>query len=260
MTLTLPQYEPRHTDITARLAAQGAMLEDLRAVVGLVSPETARADARRLVVDEDVLHRATLESRRLLFTKLALRYFPTDMPRAAARLVRVFQADSDPQVHSLVAYAMLLWNDALAFRLGQRWLLSKLKGPPFSAVTGDIERELERIAAEEGAALAWSDETRSRVARHYLGLLRDVGYATGSAAKKLRRPYIPPRVILFGVQLILCGGETPSEVPEHPLFRAMGLSISEVIEALNDLARDGLIDFALQGAVVSLKLKGGICD
>ena len=248
--------EPRQTQVTARLAAQGAMLEELRAVVGGIAPETARTDARRLIVNDNILQRPTLNSRTKLFTKLAQRYFPADMPQASARLVRAFQTEGDPQITSLIAYAMLLWNDALVFFLGVRWLAPRLAGAPYAAVTADVERELEHLGDEDKIVGAWSDTTHSRIAQHYLSLIRDVGFADGAAEKRLRKPYVAPRVVHYCSELIFGGGESAAEVPEHPLFAAMGLGVEDVIEALHDLDRSGSIKFSVQGGLVWLELKG----
>jgi uncharacterized membrane protein SirB2 len=246
---TTPLTEPRHTDLTARLAAQGAMLEELRAIAPLVAAETARADARRLIIDENVLQRPSLSSRTEVFKKLSFRYLRADSPQTVSRFVRAIQTVADPLYFGLLAYTILLWTDVLVFTLGADWLAPKLAGAAFEAVTADIELEFEQLTKRFTSLKNWTPITRHKVATHYLGLLRDCGFATGSARKVLRRPFVPPDVVLFGARLIIGGGEPAAAIPEHGIFAALGLSVNDVLEALTELRQEGRIEFAIQGSV-----------
>jgi hypothetical protein len=91
---------------------------------------------------------------------------------------------------------------------------------------------------------------------NYLNLLRDCGYATGTLRRRLRRPFIEPDVVLFGVQLIIGSGEAISRLPEHLLYRAMGLSAGEVIDVLTELQQRGCVDFAIQGGIMHFAVRG----
>jgi hypothetical protein len=171
-------------------------------------------------------------------------------------LVRAIQDTPDETQKRLLAYVMLLWNDALVLLLGSEWLVHRLASLPYVAETHDIEVELERLSKQTPEINTWKQGTRRNVATHYLSLIRDCGYATGSARKKLRRPFIPPDVVLFGTQLIIGGGEPVSRIPEHMLFKAMGLSVSDVISNLTELRQQGRIDFAIQGGTAHFAFRG----
>ena len=254
-----PNLEPRQTQVTSHLAGQGAMLSELRLLLPALRPGTTRADARRAILQDNILHRDSLGSRTEVVKKLNARYFPSAAPWAVAHLVRALQATADPQQSSLLAYVMLLWNDALAFRLGCEWLAPRLGGPAIAYTTTDILRELERLGQETPEIASWSESTRTRIARHYLSLLRDCGYASGVTQKVLRRPYVGPEVVLFGVYLILGGGEGPAQVPNHPVFRALGLTLTDVLDALGELNQRGRLRFATQGGVIQLSVPDEEC-
>lgn len=246
--------EPRRKKITAMLSRQGAMLEELRVVLLDITPEISQSDLKQLILKENVLERGSLSSRREVFRKLRERYFREETPLANARFIRAFQALSDSPHTAQLAYLMINWNDALAFKLGIEWLSPKLQNGHFEAVTDDILRELEFLEKEHPEIRNWGETTRKRIARHYLGLLRDCGFAEGSTRKSLKRPYIPPNVILFATELIMGSGNRVDKMPEHNLYITMGLNASEVIDALYELDRQGRIDFAVQGGVVRLEL------
>ena len=70
----------------------------------------------------------------------------------------------------LLAYTMLLWNDALVFLLGYECLASKLHRLPVFAETSDIDRELERLSRQVPEIRKWAPKTRRSIACHYLGI------------------------------------------------------------------------------------------
>lgn len=248
--------EPRGTELTVRLAAQGAMLNELRALAHLIDPETARDDARRLILEENVLQRDSIVSRKKIFQKFSTRFVPQEAPVATANFFRAVQAENDPAQIALCAYVMMAWRDALVYLLGEEWLAQKLRIAGFVAQTDGILDELEWLADNRAPEIGkWDHIPRVRIAQHYLGLLRDCGFATGSVRKSLRSPYVSPPVVLFSAQLIMGGGEPAANVPEHSLFRVLGLTPADVIDALTELHAEGRITFAVQGNVAHIALK-----
>lgn len=230
------------------------MLQELRATLPYVTREHARADARRAVIDQNVLVRRTVGAREKALRKLTERYFPADKPVFAGLMAATLQQRSDEAELPALAYVGYLWNDGLAFDLGADWLARRLETLPWQVKTKDLVGHLETLAEEHPAARRWASSTRERIAQHYLGLLRDCGFATGSLVKQLRRPFVPPSAVLLATRLLVGSGEATSRVPEHPLFAAMGLRVQDVLDSLTELAAAGMIEFDSQGGVVSLTL------
>ena len=242
--------EPRDKAITARLAAQGAMLYELQVVAGYLSVNRTREAAYQAVVKQNILHKSSLDARKKIFQKLRTKYFRSDTPQIITRLLRQVQASQDSMEIGLLAYVTLLWNDALVFLLGTEWL-PRMANAAMEATTADIEHELKRLEASQALSIrVWSANTRARVARHYLGLLRDCGFATGSAAKQLRWPYVSPQIVGYAAQLILGAGEPTASLPEHQIFTAMGLQVTEVIDRLEEAG------YRIQGGAVLVPERG----
>lgn len=238
------------------MAGQGAMLQELLAVVRHLHPGSAREDARRLIVNDNVLKRDSINARVWVFKKLGLRYYPQTAPVAAARFIEAILAESDPAQIALTAYVMIAWQDALVYLLGTEWLIQKVRIPGYAADTPAILSELDWLAKNREPVIGtWRETTMRSVAAHYLSLLRDCGFATGSLRKELRSPYVAPSVVLFGAQLIMGGAEPAASVPEHQLFKILGLTPADVIDALTELHAEGRITFAVQGNVAHIALK-----
>ena len=230
------------------------MLEELHAISPALNSANARQDVRRLILEENYLRRPSLSSRNEVHRKLAERYFRQDTPLASARLVKALQEDLDIEQSNLMAYCMFAWNDGLTYELGKQWLAPRLTGYPFIATTTDIERELAYLAQKHPAIMTWGDVTRKYIARHYLSLLRDCGFARGAARKALYRPYISPAVVLFAVQLILSGGQAAASLLEDGLFLTLGMTVHDVLDGLTELNSLGAVRFNVQGDVVQLEL------
>jgi len=234
------------------------MLDELRAVLPLLGADAPREEAHRLIVDEDLLHHDSITARTWVYKKLGMRFYPRTAPRAAGAFIRAAQSESDPSQLALLAYEMIAWQDGLVFMLGKEWLLQRLRLPGYAAETRDILDELEWLENNRADCVkAWNGATRQSVAAHYLGLLRDCGLATGSLRKELRSPYVAPDTVLFGTRLILGGGEGAAAVPEHELFAIMGLSPTDVVDALTELHAEGRLVFRVQGSVVHIELEEG---
>ncbi|MFC2108254.1 BrxA family protein [Candidatus Bipolaricaulota bacterium] len=242
--------ELRDSSITARLAAQGAMLYELSVLARVVGDDRTRRAVRDAVIDRDVFVKASEGARKKVFLKLSTKYFRQDTPVLINQLLRSVQSSADQSEVALLAYATILWNDGLVFVLGTRWLAPK-SGEHVSFSSDDVLGELRFLSKKDFPTLqTWSESTLIRVSRHYLGLLRDCGFAVGSAKKALRWPYVPPRVIHYIAQLVLGGGEPASGIPEHPMYRAMGLGVSAVVERLEEAG------YVIQGGRVLLPAGG----
>jgi hypothetical protein len=160
--------EARQTRITARLSEQGAMLEELRAVLPVIRPTSARDDLYRAILDDNVLRRPSMNSRRKIFEKQNGRYFRLDASLTVARLVKTMQMVQDPLQNGLFAYVMLLWNDALAFRLGREWLAQRLGSALYDTRASDIDVELDRLSSRIPQIHIWAPSTRHTIAINYL--------------------------------------------------------------------------------------------
>ena len=100
--------EPRQTKVTARLNAQGAMLEELLIMTSAIGSDYTREAAKKAVLEDNVLHRPSLGSRVDVFEKLSVRYLRPDAPRAVSRSLHAVQTASDRLQAGLFAYIMLL--------------------------------------------------------------------------------------------------------------------------------------------------------
>ncbi len=64
----------------------------------------------------------------------------------------------------------------------------------------------------------------------------------------------PTRLLTRALRLV---GTRDFEIVRAPIFRLLGLDVTEVVDALGELNRQGALRFRMQGDVVELDLVGG---
>lgn len=240
--------------VTARLAAAGAMLPELYALAEALPGEPDAEVLRRLVVDENVLTRPSQAARVKLYEKLQQRYFPPNRPDDWRLLINALRRTPLDDQRNLVACVALNWNDLLFRALNTTWLFPRIDPTGLAVEVEDILEAIQKLEITHRAVRHWRESTRYSVARHYLGALRDLGFARGKAKKHLACPYLGPEVLLFACELLVAHDIAAPAIVRHEIFRALGLTLDETVEALHDLDRRGLLRFRTQGGVVHLEL------
>lgn len=244
--------EDREQDITSRLSQRGAMLSELRSLMRTVGPDLDRSRMRHAVVDKNILNKASVNAREYTFKKLSTRYFPEHMPNATSGFVSQFVAEDDTEQQGLLAYLMLLWTDGLMWELGRRWLVHRLAIVGYEPTPDEVEEQVDYLRRDDPRTAGWTSQTCGKIASNYLNSLRDCGLASGRAKKLLRQPYVAPATVGFGALLVAGSGTPTHEVAEQEIFRFLGLTPVDVIEALKELDHAGWIKFRVQGGVVVL--------
>ncbi|MEW6745479.1 MAG: BrxA family protein [Planctomycetota bacterium] len=241
--------------VAARLAASGAMLPQLYAVSEALPAGPDAKTLRRLIVDDNLLARPSHAARVKLHEKLQQRYFPPGRPDHWRLLVSALRRTTLDDQRALVACVALNWNDLLFRSLNTTWLFSQLHHAGLSLKVEDVLEAIRKLAETYPVIRHWRQSTRRSVAQHYLGALRDFGFARGKVKKYLTRPHIGPEALLFACELLVAEGIPAPAIVRHPIFQALGLTLDETVKALGDLDRRGLLRFRVQGGVVHLRLE-----
>lgn len=137
------------------------------------------------------------------------------------------------------------------------WLVPHLADVGRDVEVAEVLQAITKLERDHPEVKRWGGSTRLSLAQHYLGALRDFGFARGIARKRLARPHVGPRVVLFACELLLGRQVAPREILQHPLVRVLGLDLQGAIDALDELDRLGVIGFRAQGGVVNLDILAG---
>ena len=242
--------------LTARLAAAGAMLPQLYAAADILADTPTPQRLREAILDENALARPSLSARVKVYEKLQQRYFPPARPAEWPILIAALHRESHADQRALIAYVALCATEPMFRTLNLRWLVPRLDDLGREVEVGDVLHVLEVLEPEHREIKRWGEATRRSLAQHYLGALRDFGFARGIAKKRLARPHVGSEVVRYACELLLARCVAPPEVLRHEIIRATGLDLDATLDALEELDRSGVVRFRSQGGVVDLRFTG----
>jgi len=251
-TAKVPGLDP-DAPYSSRLSARSALYTDFRLLLEAQAALPAEG-YRRLIVDDNCLARSSVSSRRKLWKELRARYrLDVGDPLFSAFWAQWQRSDSETE-RTLTAYVLFALNDRLVADLGMDWLFPLLRRAPMEVRVADVRAFLLRSAQQHPEVLGWSEETTRAVTQKYCASIRDFGLAAGVVNKRTVRPSLygaPVRLIVIALRLV---GTPILDLVKSPVFRLLGIDVSEVIDTLGDLNRRGDLHFRMQGDVVEIDL------
>lgn len=239
----------------SRLSARSALYTDLGHLLAAAQDSGPIPDYRGLVVDDNCLSKASDASRRKTWKELKSRYILDVGHPLFASFAAEWGRCSSEQERDLTAYCLFALNDKLVADLALNYLFPRLRRAPAELRVDDILSFLTAAGGVHPEVTAWSESTRAAVARKYTASIRDFGLAHGTAQKVTVRPALyaaPTRLLVRALRLV---GAHELEIVSSPLFKLLALDAREVVDALSELSRQGLLRFRMQGDVVELDLR-----
>jgi hypothetical protein len=240
------------TPYVSRLSARSALYTDLRLLLASTGPSLPDGGYRELVLEQNLLLRASASSRQKLWKELSTRYrlVGTD-PLFVAFQDEWSRCVSEAE-RALTAYVLLALNDRLVADLGVLWLFERLRNGSIELRVDDVLAFLGRSVREHPEVGRWSETTTLRVAQHYLASLRDFGLARGTLRKVTVRPALYAGPVRLLVRALAMAGISDLNAVRSPLFRLVALDGAEVIHALGELNGARALRFRMQADVVEL--------
>lgn len=248
--------EPFDTRVLARLAGGGALWVEMRTLADRDLSGITPSEAKRVIIEENVLAKATQSNRVKVANKLIGRYVLDCQSAIFNAFWHEYVRERNEAQRALLGYLLFCASDFLARQIGMEWLAPKLDSPGVVLTSDDLSAHLETLATEHDEIAAWSSTTRTRFVQHYLGAIRDFGLAEGKITKRVTRPHIGPGPMMLGVRYALMEKVSPGDALQSDWFRLFGLGLSSIIEKLYELNSLGIARFRVQGEVVELNLRG----
>lgn len=245
--LASPDSQP----ITARLAAAGSRLSELRALLQAARPGASPSELRHLVLVQNVTGKRSSASREKVWEQLKGRYLlDPAVPEYCAFVAAM--AAAGPAGQGLAACLMLARVERL-LRETTLAIVSPLLAEPARVVTSAaVEDDIRRRVTQ--ARAAWTPTTTRRVQQHLLAALKDFGLIKGSRTRRTLHPRPGAPVALFAARLGQLEGLSDRQVLESRWFRLLGLDRDQASELLYAASRTGILQFRMQAGVVELRL------
>lgn len=240
-------------EIYARLASAGAMWPELQKTIAAVSSAVSPDEVKTLIIDRNLLAKATASNRQKVARKLLQRYTLNATDPVFARFKHEYERESAESQRGLMGYLMMSSNDALMRHLSTEWLAPKLSRPGQELTYDDLETALDDLAEEAPQVNEWADSTRTRIMQHYLGAVRDFGLAEGVQTKRVVPARVGCRPIAFAARLSVLQGLSGQALVGSEWFRLFGFDTGEAVNRLLDLNTAGLAQVRVRGDVIDIE-------
>lgn len=243
-----------HGRCLARLSSRSGLLTDFRRVLENGGSESP-AEIRRLIMEENLLARATTSARSKLYKELKGRYLLDPAVPLFSAFMDEWKRVTISEEKNLLAFVLLALNDRTVMLTSCEWLFPHLRKAGSDLRVGDLETFFASLGKTSHPEVSkWTESTLKRVAQHYLATVRDCGLAQGAISKQAHRPALyaaPVRLLLRALQSTRF---SPAEIVVHESFKILGIAPGEVSSALSELNRHGTIKFRQQADVIELTL------
>lgn len=239
----------------SRLSARSGLYSDLRLLIDGLDEPLPSGGYRSLVLEGNRLSRSSASARRKLWKELRSRYI-LDASHAlfAAFWSEWMRCDSESE-RGLTTYTLLALNDRLIADLGTEWLFGLLRRAPSEIRVDDVSGFIRRSVDTRPEVVKWSDETIKSVARHYMASIRDFGLAQGKTRKLTIRPALYAAPVRLLIRALRLSGTRDQDLIHSNIFRLVALNGMEIIDALSELNRQGVLRFKMQADVMELNLE-----
>lgn len=236
----------------ARLSSRSGLLTDFRRVLENGGSENP-GEIRQLIMDGNLLARATTSARSKVYTELKGRYLLDPANLLFATFLDEWRKVANPEEKNLLMFTLLALNDRTVMVTSCEWLFHHLRKADSELRVSDLEIFFAHLGKSSHPEIAqWTESTLKRVAQHYLATVRDCGLALGAIKKRAHRPALyaaPVRLLLRALQN---SRVSLPEIVAHESFKILGIAPSEVVGALSELNRHGAIQFRQQADVIEL--------
>ena len=237
-----------------RLAGAGAMWAEMETVMAVDIRRLGRDRLKAMVIDENVLAKATHSGRDQVWRKLSRRYVMDPESPLFQAFCRAYYAESSPGQRALLGYLLMSAHDYVVRRVSLTWLLPRLERAGRLLRAEELSEHLDALAGECPEWRTWAASSRVRWNAHYLGAVRDFGLATGKAVKRSTPPVVGNTVVAFAARLGQFEGLSPKAILTSDWFALLDLGLDQAVDKLLRLQAEGLARFRIQGDVVELAL------
>lgn len=237
------------------LSSRSALYTELHHLLAGVEDVSTSAELRAKIVTENCLGKPSASARNKMWEELKKRYLLEPAHPLFAAFWKEWCLSLSDAEKGLTAFVFLALNNRFVTDVSLEWLFPRLRRAPSELRIQEVRMFIDKSEDSHPEVAGWSDETRKRVAQHYMASIRDFGLAQGVLKKTSIRPALfgaPTRLLIRAFHL----ARVPdNEIIRSPFFRLLGIETFEIVDALTELNRQGELRFKMQADVIELDLR-----
>lgn len=208
---------------------------------------------RKLVVDNNLLMKGTVSTRKRVWESIYARYFSSKETAVTNSLTRFVNSPLPEQARHLAMFYEMATALPLVNDLTTDCLYNLYQNGRSTVNKNDILNWLDQAAAAGHEEInGWSPQTKSKVASNYLTIARDFGLLEGAQQKSFARLYLPLATFVYILYRLKDQGINTKAIVASPEFKLFLLEQRDIFLLLDEATRAGYITFQQAGDIYSL--------
>lgn len=211
------------------------------------------AAVRKLVVDNNLLMKGTVITRKRVWESIYARYFSSKEMAVTNSLARFVNSPLPEQARHLVMFYEMATALPLVYDLTTDCLYNLYHNDRSTVNKTHILNWLDQAATRGHDEInGWSPQTKSKVASNYLTIVRDFGLLEGVQQKSFARLYLPLATFVYILYRLKDQGLNAKAIVASPDFKLFLLEQRDIFLLLDEATRAGYITFQQAGDIYSL--------
>ena len=241
-------------ELTSSIAHHGAYIWETKRILETYIKEQSYIAVQEAVSEDNLLRKSSDSYRESILSEITRRYEINKNRFTETSLVRVFNRPIGESLRDWILYYEFSQDPIIAL-LTTEFLYPEYHSGALSIQKEDVAEFIEQIESEYPAISSWSDNTRTRVAEHYLAAMKNFGLLEGNTQKEFKYVFLPDELVLYVLYSLLEDDvKTAEAVVEHRDWKLLLMDTEEVRDRLHDLSPSH-VRYEKRGSVERLEPK-----
>jgi hypothetical protein len=235
------------------LSGKGSLLDESLLVMQQLAQGRAVHEVKSMVMEEDLLGKATASTRASSWDHIHIRYLSPGSPTQA--LARMVAHAPDRQNQRLVLFYELCRSLPIVHDSVIDCVYPRYAAGYSELDASDIQAFFDAVSQDHREISTWSPQTRSKIVSNILSILRDFGLLEGTQRKRFVRLYVPLPAFVYVLYRLAGDGLTPAaELIAADDWKLYLLEREEILALLEEASAAGHCTYKRRGDIQSLDL------
>jgi len=216
---------------------------------------TSINEVKNLIFNENILAKDTISTRKKIWYALKTRFLGNKEVDINS-LTKILNSDFLTLIKDQIIYYYFCKYESIVYELVINELYNQYEQGFKEVDKEKIANYLQCLADSAHPEINnWTTETKARLIRHTLSILKDFNILKGSKRKEFQEIFVPLEVILYIFFYLKFKGNPINKIFNHPDFKLFFLEKEDIIDYMHEASRKGYILFSHSGNIFELKTK-----
>jgi hypothetical protein len=223
-------------ELSSSIAHHGAYIWETKRLLETYIEHESYDAVKKAVLENNLLRKSSESYRKNILQEISRRYDLDREGYTETPLVRAFKRPLTESLQEWILYYEFS-REPIVTLLTTEFLYPEFHTGALTLQKEDVVEFLNQPGGEFPVIDSWSENTRLRVAEHYLAAMKNFDMLKGSKQKEFKYVYPPDELIVYVLYSLFEQDVTTADaVVEHPDWKLLLLTPEEVRDRLQDVS------------------------